>query len=118
MYKRQLKIFVSTPNLRNMVPFFHLLVAIDNCYTPYKFGFRKPNRGGPRGEKAIWGISAHRVDDFFYYSLGTPTFRFSDSRFVWRVAVVSSCKGVKKWDSISKIWRGYEDFNPPGANTQ
>ena len=31
-----LKIFVSTPNLRNMVPFFHPLVAIDNYYTPYK----------------------------------------------------------------------------------
>ena len=36
------KIFVSTkyitPNLRNIVPFLHLLVATDNFYTPYIFG--------------------------------------------------------------------------------
>ena len=42
-----IKIFVSTPNLRNMIPFLHSLVAIiDNNYTPYKFGFRKPKSWG------------------------------------------------------------------------
>ena len=110
-----LKIFVSTPNLRNMVPFFHLLVAIDNYYTPYKFGFREPNRWGPRGEKPILGYFGAPSGRFFGCSPGTPTFRFSDSKFVWRVAVVSNFQYVKKWDNISKIWRGYEDFNPPGA---
>ena len=60
-----LKIFVSTQNLRNTVPLFHLLVAIDNYYTLYKFGFRKPNRWGPRGEKPILGY------------FGAPNGRFS-----------------------------------------
>ena len=50
-----LKIFVSTPNLRSMVPFLHLLIAIDNYYTPYKFGFRKPKLRGPRGGKPMSG---------------------------------------------------------------
>ena len=36
-----------------MVSFLHLLEAIDNYFTPYKFGFRKPKRWGPRGEKVI-----------------------------------------------------------------
>ena len=42
------KIFVCTPNLRNIVPFLHLLLAIDNCYTPYKFAFRKPKHWGSK----------------------------------------------------------------------
>ena len=60
-----LKIFVSTQNLRNTVPLFHLWVAIDNYYTLYKFGFRKPNRWDPRGDKPILGY------------FGAPNGRFS-----------------------------------------
>ena len=111
----RIKNFVSAPNLRNNVPFLHLLLAIDNYYTPYKFGFRKPNRWGPRVEKAILGFFGAPSGRFFGYSPGTPTFRFSDSNFVWRMAVVSSFQYVKKWDNILKSWRGYEDFIPPGA---
>ena len=77
-----LKIFVSTQNLRNTVPLFHLLVAIDNYYTLYKFGFRKPNHWGPRGEKPSLGYFGAPNGRFFGYSPKTPTFRFSDSKLV------------------------------------
>lgn len=41
---KESKKFIFTPNLWNMVPFLHLLVAIDNVYTPNKFGLRRPKR--------------------------------------------------------------------------
>lgn len=47
------KILVSTPNLQNLVPFLHSLVAIDNYYVPYKVGFRKPKLWGPG---LFWGM--------------------------------------------------------------
>ncbi|CAM9315880.1 unnamed protein product [Sphacelaria rigidula] len=40
MKTRRIKIFVSTPNNRSMLPSLYLLVAIDYYYTPYTFGFR------------------------------------------------------------------------------
>ena len=61
----RIKIFVSTPNLRNIVPFLHLLVATDNGYTLHKFGFRKPNRWGPRGENPILGYFDAQNGRFF-----------------------------------------------------
>ena len=45
---RRIKIFVSAPNLRTNVSILHLLLAIENFYTPYKFAPRKPKRWGPR----------------------------------------------------------------------
>ena len=85
-----LKIFVSTPNLRHMVPFFHLLVAIDNYYTPYKFRYRKSSRWGPGGENPVLGFFGAPSGRFFGVFTWDPTFRFSDSKIVLRVAVVSS----------------------------
>ena len=46
--------------------------------------------GVPEVKNPFGGIQAHRTDDFFGYSPGTPTFRFSYFKFVWHVAVVSS----------------------------
>ena len=105
-----LKIFVSTPNLRNIVPFLHLRVAIGNYYTAYKFVFRKPKRWGPRWKttfgirsdcretpkkkKHLWGPNVSVFQIQIYMAHG------SSQCYLW----------VKKWNHISKIWRGYEDF--------
>ena len=76
---RGIKTFVSTPNLRIIVPLLHLLVAFDNCCTPYKFGFRKPKCWGPRDENQYRGISAVEVElrRNWIFTSATPTFRFS-----------------------------------------
>lgn len=39
MVAREIKSFASTPIRRDMVLSLHLLVAFDNTYTPYEFGF-------------------------------------------------------------------------------
>ena len=100
-----LKTFVSTPNLRNMVPLFHPLVAIDNYYdTPYKFGFRKPNRWGPRGEKPTSGYFGAPSGRFFCYSPGTP----NTSGFGLQVCM--ACSSYQKLPKGEKMRQYFEDL--------
>ena len=40
----RVEVVVSTPNRRNIFRFLYLLVAVDNYYMSYKFGFREPKR--------------------------------------------------------------------------
>ena len=74
--------------------FLHIGSYCDNYYTPYaiKLGFREANRRGPKAEvkNQFWGISVHRADTKSGFSPWTPIFRFSDSKYVWRVAIVSN----------------------------
>ena len=106
----RIKIFVSTPNLRNIVPFLYLLVATANGHTPCKFGSRKPKCWGPRWITKKSSARCAEIPQNWFFTYGTPTIRFSKSKFVWCVVVINSYQWVKKWNHISKIWRRYEDF--------
>ena len=66
-----LKLFVSTPNPRNMVPFSHLLVAILITTTrDTNLDFENRIVGVPGVRNQVWGISANRADEYLVFHLG------------------------------------------------
>ena len=78
---RIIKKLLSTPNLRNFVPFLHLLVAFDN-YLLYAVQNWISNRNvevPEVGENQYRGISAVEVElrRNWIFTSATPTFRFS-----------------------------------------
>ena len=52
------------------------------------------------------------------FSSGTPTFRFSERKFVRRVDVISDYQLVEDWNHISNIWCRYAGLCSPGSDPQ
>ena len=59
---REIKISVPAPNLRNIFPFLHLLLAIDNCYTFLSFPFSPHMRAVSLWPRKTSASDAHPRD--------------------------------------------------------
>ena len=106
----RIKIFVSTPNLRNIVPFFTYWQLLTTATRNTNLNSENRIVGVPGEKPKESSVRCAEIPQNWFFTSGTPTILFSKSKLKDRVVAIDSYQQVKKWNHISKIWRRYEDF--------